>query len=397
MEENVIPATQIDEFESSPDALEQAIAGMDSESIDEFSAGMDFEKFIVLNKKELSNFCRLVEPLTKASVDEYGKSVYITCVDLDTVELRYINNPYKIAHRIKNRSGKLVRDFAVSVSILKKITTSSFASVILVEDNDTMNLALCESLLYLETKPLKGSQYDFNRKVADSSLDKEVATYTFKTVGSILSCTDRASEKVAVIKNNCANFNTGIFASKSKSPFGESVDFVLFKQVSDIIGILAELSKVSLRYKVDEDFIVVDCDGVIYCEMPIGSSERVNDFLSPAAELALQFEANVSVINDTFLRLVSVVKSLEYLSNILTISFTKSEMQLTITTTNQTKSSFYKFDIIEGRPEVEGSMKLTAEVLQIFLRIVGSDVKYSFNENGMGIVNELGSFLIRKS
>ncbi len=396
MEETVV-TTQADEFDMSPDALEQAVSEMNAESIDEFSAGMDFEKFIVLNKKDLTAFCRLVEPLTKASVDEYGKSVFVHCVNDDTVELKYINHPYVIVHTIQNRSGKRVKDFALSVAILKKITTSSFASVILVEDNDSMNIALCESLLYLETKPLKASQYDLPVREAEFTIDKELAHYTFRTVGSILSCTDRASEKVAVIKDNCVNFNTGVFASKSKSPFGESENFVLFKQVSDVIGILSELTKVGLRYSLYEDIIVVNCDGSIYCEMPIGTGDRVNDFLSPTAELALNFKAEVSIINDTFLRLVSIVKSLDYLSNILTISFSKEEMRLAIATSNQSKSSVYKFPIIEGKPEVEGDMKLTAEVLQIFLRIVGSDVKYSFNENGLGITNETGAFLIRKS
>lgn len=387
----------VEPFDADPASLEESLALMDETEIDEFNTSMDFDKFIVLNKKEVSNFCRIVEPLTKASIDDYGKSVFVTCIDTDTVELRYFNNPYVVCAKVSNKSNKIVKDFAVTVANLKKLVTNAFASIILVEEDNDINIALCESLLYLETKPLKASQYDFQREVPEDSIDKELATYSFKKIGAVLSCTDRASEKVAVIKGNHINFNTSVFTSKSKSPFGESSDFVLYKQVSDVIGNLAEITKVALKYKISDGKIIVDCDGRVYCEMPIGTEDKVNDFLSPTAELVLKFDANISVINDTFLRLVSIVKSLDYLSDIVTISFDKECMKLVITTTNQSKSSTYKFSIVEGAPDIIGDMKLTVNVLQIFLQIVGADVKYSFSENGLGIKNELGNFLIRKS
>lgn len=389
--------TQMDEFNVNPEELEASIAGMDSDSIDEFSSTMDFEKFIVLNKKELANFCRLVDPLTKASIDEYGKSVFVTCIDTDTVELRYFNNPYVVCSRVSNKSGKQVKNFAVSISNLKRIVASAFASIILVEDKDEINLALCESLLYLETKKLKESQYSFDRVPAENLIDKELAGYTFRKMGSLLSCVDRASEKVVVIKDNYANFSTGIFASKTKSPFVESPDFVLYKQVSDILGVLSDISKVTLKWSIVENTLYLDCDGTIYCALPIGVGEKVNDFVSTAQNYILNFDATISVINDTFLRLVSVVKTLDYLSDILTISFSEDKFKLTITTSSQTKSSVYEFPIVEGKPEITGDMKLTAGVLQTFLQVVGTDVKYSFNQNGLGIKNEIGNFLIRKS
>ena len=72
-------------------------------------------------------------------------------------------------------------------------------------------------------------------------------------------------------------------------------------------------------------------------------------------------------------------------------------MQLTVSSANQGKKSTYKFNIVDGAPEVTGDMKLTVDVLQMFLNITGNDVQYSFTENGLGIKTELGNFLIRKS
>ena len=116
--------------EVSMDSFESSIADMDSNQIDEFSENLDYEKFIVLAKKDLTNFCRIVEPLTKITVDEYGKSVQIMSVDKDTVELKYINNPYIVSMRFANKSGKQISTFYITVSNLKKLVTNAYTSLV---------------------------------------------------------------------------------------------------------------------------------------------------------------------------------------------------------------------------------------------------------------------------
>ena len=116
--------------EVSMDSFESSIVDMDSNQIDEFSENLDYEKFIVLAKKDLTNFCRIVEPLTKITVDEYGKSVQIMSVDKDTVELKYINNPYIVSMRFANKSGKQISTFYITVSNLKKLVTNAYTSLV---------------------------------------------------------------------------------------------------------------------------------------------------------------------------------------------------------------------------------------------------------------------------
>ena len=387
----------MDQFDMSPEALEASIAEMDQTNIDEFSSGMDYDRFIVLDKKELNQFCALVEPLTKSSIDEYGKSVLIRSVSDTVVELSYMNTPYNVRMNVSNKSNKQIKTFAMTVANLKKITTNAYASIVFVEQSNEISLALCESLLYLETKPLKAEQYNLERKETSNIIDKEIAQYTFKRIGSILACTDRASEKVIVIKDKLAHFNTGAFTAKSKSPFSGDEKFLLFKQVSDIVGLLSEYTKVFLRYSVVDNLVVINCDDNIYCEMPTSTGDKVNEFLSPAAENLLNFKADISVMNDSFLRLLSIVKSLEYLSEIVTVSFTDDKMKLVIASTDHSKQSVYEFDILEGKPQIKGDMKITVDIFITFLKIVGDNVKYAFTENGLGIKNDFGDFLIRKS
>lgn len=383
-----------EDFNFTPEDLENSIAGM--EQVDEFSSSIDYDKFIVLSKKDLSNFCRVVEPLTKQSIDDYGKCVFVHCVNADTVQLTYMNTPYRVSNNIINKSGKMVKDFAIPVVTLKKLVCQAFASVILVEQDNEINIALCESLLYLETKNLDTEQYKFEKYATEKDIDKECAVYTFKKIGSSLVLTERASEKVIVVKDKKVNFNTGVFAARSKSPFSGEENFVLYKQVADILAILAEFSKTNVKYGIHGDIMALDAEG-FYAEVQIGDEDKVKEFLSPTADANLNFNATVQIVNDNVLRIITVVKNLEYLSDIVNLEFTKDAMTLVISNQSQSKKSNYKFNIIEGAPEETGDMRVTVDVLKLFLSIVGTDCKYSFTSVGLGIATPDGKFVIRRS
>lgn len=379
------------------ESFEAQVNNIKSEDIDDFSDKMDYESFIVISKRDALAFCAVVEPLAKTAVDDYGKSVYIRSISTDVVELNYLNEPSRVVMSVANKSGKKIRDFAILVTTLKKLVSNAYSSLVFVAEGEEINIALCDSLMYLETKPLLFDDYNFEKKDTKDFMDKELASYTFKRVGAMLNASDRASEKVVVIKNNFANFNTGFFAAKSKSPFVKSEDFVIYKMVTDVINVLAVLSKVDLRFSTHENLLVLSCDGSIYCELPVATGEKVSDFYSPVSENALKFETPISIVQDSLLRLIQVTNSLDYLSEIITLNLEKKKLELIIHSTNQSKLSKYSFDILEGEPERIGEMKLSCKVLISFFGITGTNIKYAFTEEGLGIKNENGVFLLRRS
>ena len=363
------------------------------ETVTDFN-NFSYDKFIVLDRREIANFIRIVEPLTKLSVDDYGKSVLFRCISDSQVQLVYCNNPYKVSTLISNKSGKSIKTFCTLVSTLKKLVTNSYSSLIFVEENDEINIALCDSLLYLDTKKLYEEQFAFTEEQTDSILNRELSSYTFKKIGASLSLTERAAEKTIVIKDSYVWFNTGVFVSKSVSPFDTTQSFVLYKQVADIISTISEISKTDILFNLYDDHIALKYNDT-YIEAPVGSEDKVKQFMSPQLNMLLSFDANISIINDSLLRIVSVVDSLEYLSDIVTLSFTKDHLDFIITSVNQSKKSVYQFNFIEGTPSTIGEIKMTTEVLKLFLSIVGTDVLYSFNESGLGIKTDKGIFLIR--
>lgn len=384
----------MEDFDLTPEAIEEQVAAVNQ--VDEFNEGMNYDKFIVLSKKDITNFCRVVEPLTKQAIDDYGKSVHVRCVGEDKVELVYVNTPYLVSSVVPNKSTKQVSEFTIAVSTLKRLVTQAFASLVLVENDGEMNIALCESLLYLETKPLAAEEYLFEKKETPDTIDKEGALYTFKKIGASLALTERASEKVVVVDGTNVNFNTGVFVAKSKSPFSTDQKFVLYKQVSDIIATLAEFTKVSMQYGIEDDILTIQSEG-FYVQCQVGGEDKVKEFTSEAAEAALKFEASVTIINDNLLRIITVVKNLDYLSDIVALEFTDKAILLKISNAANTKSSAYTFNIMEGKPSQTGEMKVTTDVLKLFLSIVGTDCKYDMTTVGMAIQTAEGKFIIRKS
>lgn len=376
--------------------LENDLDGVEDFDASEFNVGLsDYDKFIVLPKRELANFVRAVEPLTKTTVDQYGKSVQISCIDKDTVELKYSNKPYRIAMKVNNKSQKMVDKFCMEVVLLKRLIAEQYASIVIVQTDDVYNLSIFDSLLFLETKKLNDEEFQFDRKQLKNTIDKELGMYNFRKLGSILSTSDRASEKIIVVKEDKCYFNTGVFSACVKSPFSEQFELLLYKPVVDLLGVLMELAKVDIKYDKGEDTMLLEADGLIYCEVPI--SVDITQHFSPAVAKSLNFDAEVVVMNDSMTRLFALVKSLDYLSDIVTVTFTDSEMKLTLHNQQMTKSSEYVFKITEGKVAETGEMKVSASVMKPYLDVTGNDIKYDFNEQGLCMKNENGAFIVRRS
>lgn len=383
--------------ESVVDDLESGLDAIDDFDTDEFKTGLsEYENFIVLPKRELAQFIRAVEPLTKSSVDQYGKSCQISCEDKDTVTLRYVNSPCKIQMKINNKSQKMVDPFCIHVSLLKKLVTEAYASLVIVFSEGEYNIAICDSLLFLETIPLSAEEYNFEKKETSEVLDKELGLYAFRKIGPILSTSDRASEKTIVVKGSECFINTGCFSAKLRSPFSEEDhDMLLFKSAVDLLGILMETSKVDVRYKHEKDLLVIHSDGLIYCEVPI--SDKIDDHYSSAVANSLKFEADIVIVNDSLSRLFSLVKSLDYVSDIVTVAFSKEFMTVSMYSTDMKRKSDYKFAIAEGTVDNTGEMKISADVMKPYIDVTGTDVKYAFNDSGLCMKNDKGSFIIRRT
>lgn len=354
----------------------------------------DYDKCLVLNKKEVANFIRIVEPLTKACIDTYGRSIFIHCEGPDAVTLNFNNVPYLIKAKVSNHSGKMVRDFAVDVVTLRKLICSIPTSLIIVEQDNDLYLSFAGQLMIIESQSLMASQYDVDQKMATDTIDKEIAIQAFKNVSGILANSDRAFEKIAVLKKGQLYYNTGCFAACLASPFSGDVDMLVYKQVADAITTLCDISKDEVMYGIYDKTLVVS-SGSYYAEFPTQTGDKVNEFVSTSSNIALQFDANIEVVNDALEQLITIVRSLDYLSKNLTLRVSNLSMDFEVQLSNFSKSFTYSFPIASGRPDANGEMHLKADVLALFMKIVGKDIKYSFTQQGLGIENVYGRYLLK--
>lgn len=353
-----------------------------------------YGKCIALKKGALSTLANLTGFLSKHALDDVGRSIRVSCIDNAHVELRYVNAPFSIRMVLDNPTGKTVSDFAIKVSTLAKILSTTNDELLIVEQNNQLNIPLLGSLLYLEAFKAPAELYAFEEKATTSELNVELATYLFTNVGSkVLNLTDRASERNIIVKDNACYANTGLFCFKTCSPFQPDASFVIYKAVSDVISAVCAYAKTNVYYSVYDNVMAVSGNG-LYVEMAIGGEERVKDFLLQSTEVMLSFKPEVKIDNDKLQTLVGTVKNLEYLNDIMSMEFAPDTMTMEITSSVGNKKSYYKFDL-EGTSSNTGKMDITTEILQLFLGIVGNEGVYAYNDDGLCLANTTGKFVVR--
>ena len=200
---------------------------------DEFLKNLDYDQFLILSKKDLTDFLRIVEPWTKVSPDLYGKAVMIESVDSNQVVIRYVNHPTYVQKVLTNKSNKSCPTFFLQVDVLKKIVTESYASVVFVYENDEVNISLLDNLLYVQTIRLNEAEYQIEGKEKHfKNVDTEVAKLLFKRVANILNLTDRVSEKNIVFKEEKAYLYRSVLCQVGVAFEGKET-FVLYKPIAD--------------------------------------------------------------------------------------------------------------------------------------------------------------------
>lgn len=391
---NGVPGNSLEDIESD---LEQ----MGDVSVSPELEAMNYEKFIFITKRDVASLSKMIDPLTKSSTDEYGKTVYVHCPSPDKVEFRYVNRPFSVSMTVDNASGKTIGDFYITASLLKKLIANAFSSLVIVEEDGQFNIAVCGGLLYLETKQLKPQFFEIVRKPTPHKIDREKALYTLKRVGSTLGIVERASERSIVVRSGKAYFSTGSFCAKVDSPFMDTTqDFVLYKTVADLIASTCDIVRGDLKYGIHEPVgdtpacITVDA-GSIYLEMAVNLD--ISSFYSPITERTLSFGADVLLMNDSILQLLNVVRNMDYLSDVVGIEFKTDKVVLTVFSSDMSKESKYPFTIADGKPETVGEMRASVSIIRNYFDIIGSDVRYAFTTDGLGLVDENGIYLIRKN
>lgn len=377
--------------------LEDELLEITQEDIEEdsFVVDLDYDEFLVLSKKDVSAFLRVVEPWTKVTVGLYGDCVQISSVDEGKVKLNYINHPMFATSTIANHSKKKIPTVYVNVAHLKRIVTESYASVILVWKDDSLNLSVASSLVYVETVQLQPLEYNEIVVPEDHSntLSPDIANTIFKKLNFALDVSDRASEQVVIFTNGASYLNTLAVAAKINQPFSEPIEGVFFKGVVAHLGTLLAMAKQPLMFHFDENFAHINLDNKIFTRVPI--SRDVSKFYHPQTEHFFQKTTEIKIVNDNLLKIASLVKAFDYLNKVIALTFLDQELTVTIMSHSLKRKDDIKFPI-QASSKVDASLQISSALLVPFLSVSGSDVSYGVNDMGLSVITEQGVLLLKK-
>lgn len=374
--------------------LEQFEAALAEATVDEEQfQGLDYESFIILKKQDLLKFLRAVEPWVKVSVDQYGKCVRIRSTSVDEVELSYVNASVRVVVKIVNKSGKTIPTYYLQVSTFKRLVTETYASLVLVHENNELNIAILDNLLFVETMTLNDAEYQ-DIQIPDqlSKVDVESLALVTKKLSFVLAATDRVAEKVVNFKADKAYISTAVFAAKVKNPF--SIDgFSLSKVCLDLLGILTEVSKITFNIAIVTNQMVIQVDGLWTVVIPIF---KLDETLIQRAEDVTNFDANMNVANESLVKLVDVVRSFEYLSEVLEFKVGE-QLEVIVRSKDLTRKTTYQFPYTGTVEQSNDIIRISAAVVKPYLHLGGDNTYYAFTKYGWGLNTEWGSLLIRKT
>lgn len=378
--------------------IEDEISSLDSSELqnDPLLQSINYDNYILLSKKELSEFLRVIEPWSKVTTDSYGKCVRVTCPYKDQVLLQYANLPNQISTICINKSEKTVPEFFIQIELIKKILSESYTSVAFVYENNEMNIALLDKLLFIETLPLSSEIYTTPPidSPLTSQVDIEKANYIFKKMSFMLNLADRVSEKVMIIRDDKVIVNTNAFVAEFDSPFSSPLQATLYKTVTDTLGLFTELAKTSIvtNFSRDMKMLHISVDGKLEAHLSIISD--IEQFLSPRVDALLNFTPNITIQNDIILRLAQVATSFDYLNNTLSFNLQPDLLKVSIVSSDLTRKTDYDLQITSPSQITPSEIKLGSKLLKSCLEALGGISKYHLSPQGLGLSTDVGKVLI---
>jgi len=377
--------------------LEDQLLNITTEDLetDSFVIDLDYPEFIILSKKDVSEFLRVVEPWTKITVGLYGNCVRISSVGEAQVKLDYVNPPMFATSTIANHSKKAIPTVYIDIHYLKRIVTESYASVVLVWDKDSLNISVASSLVYIETVSLNDAEYAeiAIQEEYPNTMNPDIANTIFKKLNFALEVSDRASEQVVVFTNGHSYLNTLSVAAKIQQPFSEPIEAVFFKGVVSHLSILLGIAKQPLMFCFKDNYAYINMDNKIFTRVPI--SNDVSRFWHTSTDQFFQLSTEIKVVNDNLLKIASLVKAFDFLNKVVQLTFLDEELTVTVMSHSLKRKDEIKFPI-QSSGKVDSSLQISSALLVPFLSVSGSDVSYGVNEMGLSVITEQGILLLKK-
>lgn len=351
----------------------------------EKATGLSYEKYISIPKNEVLPLLRVVDFLSKVAVDHYTKNINIETTK-DKITFRFNNDPYFLEYYIPNKSGKIIKQISIPTVHIRKLLANVITNIVLVESEDgSINVCIGDNLLFVETTPYDKVQYEFSFLECKETLDINYLKDHLRSFSSLLSCSERVTQKNVICKDGVSYIDAGAIIGKAKTFFGAK-DQVVSQIVINSICALVDETKTAVKYSIEDNKATMEFLGLAKFAFNVTVGDAIEEFISPVFKDSFNYVNSALIVNETFKQLLSVIGTLDYFTSFVRIEFTEKEFVLTAHRKEGTPVN-YTFKYMEGTvaPSV---INVEIPVILAVLGKANNDTKYS--TSGGNLIVDLG-------
>jgi hypothetical protein len=383
---DVLEETNEFSIETEDFSIDDVMTNLSEEDITEFESSftkLDYRNMIILPKKPILAFLRMVESWTKVSIDTYGKALRIESISPDLVELTYSNKPTLISVKVPNMSGKIIGKHFLRIEVLKRTAAQSSNQVCLVEEDEGLFIPLSTQLVMVETIKLHDSVFNVEqegKEVSFGSIDVASFSELIKNFNTISAFSERAQDKtIKFFSDNTAHVVSPAIRLLANSPFNlNTINFEIPKTFIESLQIIVN-STLGVDYKITE------VKERFYLSVSVGAHVYILSQISPsqANSNGAQSRENTFTTDwDAIKQLSRIVSSFDYYNPVIGLAYRDNEIIAETKTKDLTHTSHLNFPASSG---VRNSLDLKFNA-KIITNILSQDVvveQASFTEKSI--------------
>ena len=374
------------------DGVETSQSVLQSEDMD-VSAYSQYSSYVQLPKAEAGSLLHVLDVLSRLAASLMARNVLLYA-DEEFVYIRYDNTAYHMEWRLHNLSGKSMDKFCVPITHLKRLFGSVQAQLVLVGlqqgevDGCGPGLYGCFSgnLILIETVPYAQDMFAFEQDVCAEVLDGERFRTELESFTSLLSLSERPSERQLITHDGHSYFNIGSILGRTESFFGAH-SCIISRNLVDCMTTMARATDGDIRAYFADDHLSLVFGDVHYLRFAYTSGDTVQRFMTPLFRRSFAYDGSVHVADGAFRELLSVVSVLDNYTDTVRLTFGANSFTVVVHLKDGHDQS-YTF-AYESGSSTQGDLVVPISVLLGVLSQATVDTHYSYTQNALVI--DLGS------
>ena len=357
---------------------------------------LPYECYLCIPKVVSSTLLTTLDKLGKMAASLQARNVVIRSTK-ENVLFVYDNTFFKFEFSLPNLTGHVLSDLCLSIDHLKKFfgIASSYLSIVeLVNDTKLYGagkyVVVGRNLVSIDVQQFEVADYTFEWPEFTDTLDGSALASRLGSFTSLLSLAERAPEKQLITSEGQSYINIGSIFGRTKSFFGDSISCVVNRVLVDCISLLSAFDGSDVRALFDNKRAFISFGTTAKLMFAYTTGAAVGRLLSPVFRDSFKYDSVVHIDQSEFSSLLSLVSSLDYFADMVTMQFSDTQLTFTVHQKDEDKDMTYSFDYLDGTTQ-SGTLVVPLQVLLGVLSLATRDAGYSCTGNNL--IVDTGDFV----